>query len=171
MRLRSTRVSIVAGRNCSGLLVGTKLGTVKRALIHRFNIRRPPSGLLVRFQTPCFGQVRPPGREAGLLGLSALAEFYKMKLACGSKEILPISPGKIAHVVDVRTGPVNATDATYEGFYEYPAGSIGPSCGEVTLTLYSDKDPNKAILKQKRHFRLPRDLIASARKEGSFCPW
>jgi len=75
------------------------------------------------------------------------ADFYKMKLECGSNEIMPILPGKIAHVVDVRTGLVNATDATYEGFYEYPADSIGPTCGRVTLTLYGEKDPNKAFNK------------------------
>jgi len=76
------------------------------------------------------------------------ADFYKMTLACGSKEISPILPGKIAHVVDVRTGLVNATDAAYEGFYEYPADSIGPSCGQVTLTLYGEKDPSKAFIKK-----------------------
>jgi hypothetical protein len=75
------------------------------------------------------------------------ADFYKMKLVCGSKEVTPILPGKIAHVVDVHSGLVNATDATYEGFYEYPADSIGPSCGRVTLTLYGEKDPDKAFTK------------------------
>lgn len=75
------------------------------------------------------------------------ADFYKMKLECGTQEIMPILPGKIAHVVDVRSGLVNATDATYEGFYEYPAESIAPSCGRVTLTLYGEKDPNKAFTK------------------------
>ena len=75
------------------------------------------------------------------------ADFYKMKLECGTNEIMPILPGKIAHVVDVRSGLVNATDATYEGFYEYPADSIGPTCGRVTLTLYGEKDPNKAFNK------------------------
>jgi S1-C subfamily serine protease len=76
------------------------------------------------------------------------ADFYKMKLECGSKEVAPILPGKIAHVVDVRNGLVNATDATYEGFYEYPADSIGPSCGQVTLTVFGEKDPNKAFTKK-----------------------
>ena len=76
------------------------------------------------------------------------ADFYKMTLACGSKEITPILPGKIAHVVDVRSGLVNATDATYEGFYEFPPDSIGPSCGQVTLTVYGEKDPNKAFTKK-----------------------
>jgi hypothetical protein len=76
------------------------------------------------------------------------ADFYKMMLTCGTSEVAPISPAKIAHVLDVRSGLVNATDATYEGFYEYPADSIGPSCGQVTLTLYGEKDPNKAFTKK-----------------------
>jgi S1-C subfamily serine protease len=74
-------------------------------------------------------------------------DFYHMKLMCGSKEISPILPGKIAHVVDVRNGLINATDATYEGFYEYPADAIAPSCGQVSLVLFSEKKPEAAITK------------------------
>jgi S1-C subfamily serine protease len=73
------------------------------------------------------------------------ADFYRMKLLCGSKEIDPILPGKIAHVIDMRNGLVNATDATYEGFYEYKADAIGPSCGKVSLVFYTEKNPNAAI--------------------------
>jgi hypothetical protein len=49
--------------------------------------------------------------------------------------------------VDVRNGLVNATDATYEGFYEYPADAIGPSCGQVSLVLFSEKKPDTEITK------------------------
>jgi S1-C subfamily serine protease len=72
-------------------------------------------------------------------------DFYKMKLLCGSKEIAPIMPGKIAHVVSVNSGLVNATDATYEGLYAFPADAIGPSCHQVTLQVYSEKKPNVAV--------------------------
>ncbi|MGB0105645.1 MAG: S1C family serine protease [Candidatus Sulfotelmatobacter sp.] len=75
------------------------------------------------------------------------ADFYRMKLLCGSREIDPILPGKIAHVVDVRNGLVRATDATYEGFYEYKADAIGPSCGKVSLVFYTEKNPDAAITK------------------------
>lgn len=74
-------------------------------------------------------------------------DFYRMRLKCGSKEIQPIEPGKIAHVVDVKNGLVNATDATYEGFYVYPADAINPSCGGVALELMSEKNPNTATIK------------------------
>lgn len=75
------------------------------------------------------------------------SDFYRMKLLCGSKEIEPIEPGKIAHVIDVHNGLVNATDATYEGFYSFPADAVGPSCGKVVLQVFSEKKPEAAIVK------------------------
>ena len=74
-------------------------------------------------------------------------DFYRMKLMCGANEVEPIEPGKIAHVVDVKGGLVNATDATYEGFYMYPANAISPACGSVSLQLLSEKNPNTATVK------------------------
>jgi len=71
-------------------------------------------------------------------------DFYKMKLLCGSKEIEPIQPGKVAHLIDVQGPFVNATDATYEGVYVYPYDAISSSCGQVALQLFSEKDPNKS---------------------------
>jgi len=31
----------------------------------------------------------------------------------------------------------------YEGLYVFDPAAIGPQCGTVTLTLFSDKDPDK----------------------------
>lgn len=42
---------------------------------------------------------------------------------------------------------VNVTDATYVGVYSYLPEAIQPSCGEVVLELYSEKDPDKPISK------------------------
>jgi len=75
------------------------------------------------------------------------ADFYKMRLTCGGKEVEPIQPGKISRVIDVRNRFVNATDASYEGLYTYPPDAISPSCGGVTLELYSEKDPASAKVK------------------------
>jgi S1-C subfamily serine protease len=74
-------------------------------------------------------------------------DFYRMRLKCGEKEVEPIQPGKIAHMLDVHNYFVNATDATYEGFYTYPPDSISPSCGHVTLEMYSEKKPESAETK------------------------
>ena len=71
-------------------------------------------------------------------------DFYRMKLFCGSREVEPIQPGKAAAVVSAHNPFVNATDATYVGIYSYPPEAISPSCGKVTLQIFSEKDPDKA---------------------------
>lgn len=70
-------------------------------------------------------------------------DFYRMKLLCGAKEIEPIQPGKAATLVNAHNSFVNVTDATYVGIYSYPADAISPSCGKVTLQIFSEKDPLK----------------------------
>lgn len=68
-------------------------------------------------------------------------DFYKMGLKCGDRQVEPIQPGKVAKVIDLHNFFVNATDASYEGLYTYPADAISPSCGTVSLELYSEKNP------------------------------
>ena len=75
-------------------------------------------------------------------------DFYRMKLLCGGKEVEPIQPGKAATVVNAHTSFVNVSDATYVGIYSYPPDAISPSCGNVTLQLYSEKEPDKPESKQ-----------------------
>jgi S1-C subfamily serine protease len=75
------------------------------------------------------------------------ADFYRMVLRCGSREIEPIHPGKIVKMVNVKDRFVNATDATYEGLYTYRADAISPACGEVSLDIYSEKDVVRAKVK------------------------
>lgn len=87
------------------------------------------------------------GGYAGPAKLRFKTDFYKMRLLCGDKEVIPIQPGKVAHVVNEHNAFVNATDATYEGYYSYSADAVSPRCGKVTLELYSEKDPNKAVTK------------------------
>jgi S1-C subfamily serine protease len=88
-----------------------------------------------------------PGAYGGPATMRFKTDFYRMKLKCGDKDVAPIQPGKIAHMLDVRNYFVNATDATYEGFYTYPPESISPSCGRVTLEMYSEKNPENAVTK------------------------
>ncbi len=71
-------------------------------------------------------------------------DFYKMKLLCGAKEVEPIQPGKAATVVNAHNEFVNVADATYVGIYSYPPDAISPSCGKVTLQIYSEKEPDKS---------------------------
>jgi hypothetical protein len=101
-------------------------------------------------------------------------DFYRMKLLCGAKEVEPIQPGKAATVVNAHDSFVNVTDATYVGIYSYPADAISPSCGKVTLQIFSEKDPQKyesKDLEQKSINRVWNDfkpyLAARNRAENS----
>jgi S1-C subfamily serine protease len=87
------------------------------------------------------------GYYGGPARMKFKTDFYKMRLLCGNKEVEPIQPGKIANVLDVRNVFVSVTDATYEGFYTYPADAVSSGCSTVTLELYSEKDPSKATRK------------------------
>jgi hypothetical protein len=62
--------------------------------------------------------------------------FARMRVFCGDAEVTPIHPFKIEH----RLG---ATEVVYEGFYIFDPASIGPQCGSVKLTLFSEKTPDK----------------------------
>lgn len=64
------------------------------------------------------------------------AGFAAMRLHCGDAEVIPIHPFKIEH-------RIGRADAVYEGLYVFDPGAIGPHCGTVTLTLFSDKAPEK----------------------------
>jgi len=102
------------------------------------------------------------GGYGGAATMRFKTDFYKMRLQCGDKEVVPIQPGKIAHVLDVHNLFVNATDATYEGLYTYPPDSISPSCGQVSLEMYSEKNPESAtkkILDEKTVAKVWEDFV------------
>jgi S1-C subfamily serine protease len=64
------------------------------------------------------------------------AGFSRMRLFCGDAEVTPIHPFKIEH-------RIGRADAVYEGLYVFDPAAIGPHCGTVKLTLFSDKAPEK----------------------------
>jgi hypothetical protein len=64
------------------------------------------------------------------------AAFSRMRAYCGDAEVTPIHPFKIEHRVGETT--------IYEGLYVFDPGALGPQCGMVKLTLYSEKEPQKA---------------------------
>src|SRR5258705_3291006 len=75
-------------------------------------------------------------------------DFYKMKLFCGDREIMPIHPGKIPYFINESSYFVRAKDATYEGLYTYPSVAITSACGEVRLEIFSERNPEKASTKK-----------------------
>ena len=51
-------------------------------------------------------------------------------------EVTPIHP----LMVEQR---LSETEAVYEGLYVFDPASLGPQCGTVRLTVYSENDPDK----------------------------
>ncbi len=88
------------------------------------------------------------GGYGGPAHLKFKTDFYRMRLKCGEKEVEPIHPGKAATVANAHNAFVNVTDATYVGFYSYPADAISPACGRVALELFSEKEPDKPAVKE-----------------------
>jgi len=71
---------------------------------------------------------------------SLKAGFSSMRVFCGDAEVTPIHPFKIEH-------RVGADDFVYEGLYVFDPAAIGPHCGTVKLTLFSDKEPTKGDIR------------------------
>jgi S1-C subfamily serine protease len=89
------------------------------------------------------GLAASKGYYSGPATLRYKTDFYRMTLSCGSAEVEPINPFKVANLLNERSVFINVTDATYEGFYTYSPDAISPECGQVVLDIYSEKDPNK----------------------------
>jgi S1-C subfamily serine protease len=67
------------------------------------------------------------------------ADFQKMKLFCGDKEVQPIHPGRLPVSVSVHNYAVKMDDSTFRGVYLYPPDAINPACEQVKLAIYSNK--------------------------------
>jgi hypothetical protein len=94
------------------------------------------------------GMAASQGMVAGPARVHFKSDFYQMKLKCGAREVVPIHPGKVEYRVDVQNSSVSVNDVSYAGLYTYGPETIGPHCGEVTLTLFTEKDPEKGEVKK-----------------------
>ncbi len=63
--------------------------------------------------------------------------FSNMRVYCGANEVTPIHPFKIERRLE------GGRDV-YEGLYVFDPAGLGPECGTVKLSLYSEKEPEKA---------------------------
>ena len=61
--------------------------------------------------------------------------FSRLRAFCGDVEVAPVHPFKLQHRV--------SDDDIFEGLYVFDPGALGPHCGPVKLTLYSEKEPQK----------------------------
>jgi hypothetical protein len=75
------------------------------------------------------GMALPPMKRAK-------AGFLRMRAFCGDTEVTPIHP----FMVERR---MSETEALYEGLYVFDPAALGPQCGTVKLTLYSESEPGK----------------------------
>jgi hypothetical protein len=59
-----------------------------------------------------------------------------MRAFCGDAEVTPIHPFKLEQ-------RVSESEVVYEGLYAFDPRSLGPQCGTVKFTMYSEKEPDK----------------------------
>jgi hypothetical protein len=74
-------------------------------------------------------------------------DFYRMRLMCGEKEIVPIHPGKIAAAFALRSASVNFNDSAAFGVYTYPPDAISPSCGQQRLEIFPSKNSTQPVVR------------------------
>jgi S1-C subfamily serine protease len=75
----------------------------------------------------------------GAAKLKFKADFQKMKLFCGDKEVQPIQPGRVPVTVSVHNYAWKMDDTTFKGVYVYPPDAVSPECKDVKLVVYSNK--------------------------------
>jgi hypothetical protein len=63
--------------------------------------------------------------------------FRHMRATCGGVEVTPIHPFVLEH-------QINEKNVIREGLFVFDAGAIGPQCGTVTLSFYSETQPERA---------------------------
>ena len=84
----------------------------------------------------------------------AKSGFLRMRAFCGDTEVTPIHP----FVVEYR---ISESEVIYEGLYVFDPAALGPLCGAVKLTLYSENEPDKGdarIVDQKVLQQITRDF-------------
>jgi hypothetical protein len=61
--------------------------------------------------------------------------FSRMRAFCGDTEVLPIHPFMVEQAV-------SETEAIHEGLYVFDPAALDVRCGSVTLTVYSEDEPD-----------------------------
>ena len=63
--------------------------------------------------------------------------FRHMRATCNGVDLTPIHPFVLEHRVDEKR-------VVREGLYVFDPDALGPQCGTVTLSLYSEEQPERA---------------------------
>ena len=86
----------------------------------------------------------------------AKSGFSRMRVFCGEMEVTPIHP----FMVEQR---ISETEALYEGLYVFDPAALGPQCGTVKLTVYTENEPDKGdtrVVDPKVLQQIARDFAA-----------
>src|SRR5262245_15623546 len=84
----------------------------------------------------------------------AKSGFLRMRAFCGDTEVTPIHPFVVEH-------RISKAEAIYEGLYVFDPAALGPPCGAVKLTFYSENEPDKGdarVVDQKVLQQITRDF-------------
>lgn len=68
------------------------------------------------------------------------ASFGRLVASCGGRDVAPIHPFTIA-------SPLGGDSVLVEGLYVFAADAFTPECSPATLTMYSEKEPQKGDTK------------------------
>lgn len=75
------------------------------------------------------------------------ADFFQMRLICDREEVAPLLRKKVEFGADLQSYYKVKTRYTYAGVYTYPFETFEPGkCGQLRLEVYSEEDPEKAII-------------------------
>jgi len=107
---------------------------------------KPPASVLEdaqEYRPVLVVRVRP--KFSALFKVRFKNGFLRMRLLCGGKELTPILPGR--EEFDLYDQRGRKADTTFQGEYEYAPDALTPSCGNVAMEIYSEKDPNTPVSK------------------------
>ena len=68
------------------------------------------------------------------------ASFGRLVASCGGRTVLPVHPFTIET-------PLGGDSTLVEGLYVFAADAFTPECSPATLTIYSEKEPQKGDTK------------------------
>jgi S1-C subfamily serine protease len=105
---------------------------------------RPPASVLEDaqdYRPVLVVRVRP--KYSVLFKVRFKSGFVRMRLLCGGKELTPILPGRSEFELYDQRG--RKVDTTFQGSYEYAPDALTPSCGNVTMEIYSEKDASTPV--------------------------
>jgi hypothetical protein len=106
---------------------------------------KPPESALTEaqdYESVVHVRVRP--KFGMFLKIKFKNGFQSMILRCNGTPVAPIEPGRHEFGLMARGREV---DTTFEGLYEYAPEAFSPSCTQMSLDIFSEKDPTAPLTK------------------------